>query len=341
MERRLSWLLAFSPGKRISVSGWLLRTLFLFTGAMHAVRTLMFPIFPSSPRNTRRQVSTQNHKSRRMRRLRPRGREVRSTGYVFMFLPSWTPRCRIHYVTTQSIFTSGQAKQSSGPEPGFYLTGQLGISGMLSACVGKGQIQATRQPISYRNYHRRRFNTDMDDIRGSLSKFKKDIKHGFERIKRKGDKLGGGGREGTVGSPSSLPQPESRVSTGGSGGEQGGDGSDTDDENAGASGVDRPGWGSTASSSAKLVLRGVSELSDACGPLKSVAGGLCFILDNYEVRYLPSWVSVRLTCPQRTKANKQAIESLAPRVKELAELLCKPVRMGDVEEQQRRMRLER
>ena len=128
----------------------------------------------------------------------------------------------------------------------------------------------------------------MDDIRGSLSKFKKDIKRGFEKIKGKGDKLGGGGGEGTVGSSSSLPQPESRDSTGGDG-EQGGDRPDTDDENAGPSAASRPGWGSTASSSAKLVLRGVSELSDACGPLKSVAGGLCFILDNYEVRYLPSW----------------------------------------------------
>ena len=128
----------------------------------------------------------------------------------------------------------------------------------------------------------------MDDIQGSLSKFKKDIKRRFEKIKGKGGKPGGGGRVGTVGSSSSLPQPESRDLMGGDG-KQGGDGPDTDDENVGASGVNRPGWGSTASSSAKLVLHGVSELSDACGPLKSVTGGLCFILDNYEVWYLPSW----------------------------------------------------
>ena len=44
--------------------------------------------------------------------------------------------------------------------------------------------------------------------------------------------------------------------------------------------------------------------------------------------------------PQRTKANKQAIESLAPRVEELAERLCKPVSEDDVKEQERRMRLE-
>ena len=123
----------------------------------------------------------------------------------------------------------------------------------------------------------------MSDIRDSFSKIKKDIKHRFERIKRKGDKLGGGDREESVGPSSSLPQPEPRVSTGG-GGEQGGGGPDTENENAGAGTVNRPGWGTTASSSAKLVLRAVRDSADAFGPLKSVTGGLCFILENYEVR---------------------------------------------------------
>ena len=48
----------------------------------------------------------------------------------------------------------------------------------------------------------------------------------------------------------------------------------------------------------------------------------------------------RLRVPQRTKANKEAIESLAPRVEALAKLLCKPVRKGDVQERERRKRLE-
>ena len=48
-----------------------------------------------------------------------------------------------------------------------------------------------------------------------------------------------------------------------------------------------------------------------------------------------------LTRPQRTKANQQVIESLAPRVKELAELLCEPVSEGDVKERERRVKLER
>ena len=45
----------------------------------------------------------------------------------------------------------------------------------------------------------------------------------------------------------------------------------------------KPGWKSNAFAAAKLLLRGVNESADAFGPLKSVAGGLCFILENYEV----------------------------------------------------------
>ena len=43
-------------------------------------------------------------------------------------------------------------------------------------------------------------------------------------------------------------------------------------------------WKSTTSATAKLLLRGVRDSADAFGPLKSVAGGLCFILDNCEVQ---------------------------------------------------------
>ena len=43
-------------------------------------------------------------------------------------------------------------------------------------------------------------------------------------------------------------------------------------------------WKSTVSAAAKLLLRGVKDSADAFGPLKSVAGGLCFILENCEVR---------------------------------------------------------
>ena len=130
----------------------------------------------------------------------------------------------------------------------------------------------------------------MKNLRISLSKVKKDIKHQLGGRKNKGDKPGDGGGEGSVGSSSSLPQPDLGVSTGG-GREQGGGGLNPESENvrAGpATDENRPDWKSTASSSARLVLRGVRDSADAFGPLRSVVGGLCFILDNCEVRYLSS-----------------------------------------------------
>jgi hypothetical protein len=101
-------------------------------------------------------------------------------------------------------------------------------------------------------------------------------------------------------------------------------------------------WRSTASSTTKLLLRGVRDSSDAFGPLKSVASGLCFILENCEV-WFPSCIRDRrrLQLPQRTKANKQAIESLAPRIKALSASLCAPASGGDANEEPRRKELGR
>jgi len=42
-------------------------------------------------------------------------------------------------------------------------------------------------------------------------------------------------------------------------------------------------WESTASATTKTFLDTVKESSDAFGPLKSLAGGLCFILESCEV----------------------------------------------------------
>jgi len=42
-------------------------------------------------------------------------------------------------------------------------------------------------------------------------------------------------------------------------------------------------WKLTASAAVRLLLRGVRESADVFGPLKHVAGGLCFILENCEV----------------------------------------------------------
>ena len=120
----------------------------------------------------------------------------------------------------------------------------------------------------------------MDDIRNSFSRFKRDAKR---RITGKKRMQGPDGPEESIGSLSSFPHPESRVSTGG---EREGDGPGTENENAGASVAEvenRPDWESTPSSSAKLALRAVRDSADAFGPLKSVAGALCFILENCEV----------------------------------------------------------
>ena len=51
-------------------------------------------------------------------------------------------------------------------------------------------------------------------------------------------------------------------------------------------------------------------------------------------------LSVMLIKAQRTKANREAIEALAPRVKALAESLCAPVSEGDAREESRRKTLE-
>ena len=100
----------------------------------------------------------------------------------------------------------------------------------------------------------------------------------------------------------------------------------------------RPEWESTASSSGRLVLRAVRDATDASGLFKSVAGGLCSILETYEVRHIPSQAISKLRCSQRIKANKQEIESLVPRVKELTEQL---ISEGDFNEREGRRRLER
>ena len=153
----------------------------------------------------------------------------------------------------------------------------------------------------------------MDDIRDSFSRFKKGIKHRLTGRKRKGDQPGTGENE----TSGSVARP-------GVGATADEDGSD---------------WKATASASTKL-LRGVRDSADALGPLKSVAGGLCFILENYEVSFP---YDVYLQCSQalrRTKANEQTIESLTPRVKSLAESLCKRVSKGDAREQERRQKLE-
>ena len=116
---------------------------------------------------------------------------------------------------------------------------------------------------------------------------------------------------------------------------------DENTESNAAASEKKSNWKSTAYATAKLLLRGVRDSADAFGPLKSVAGGLCFILENCEV-----WSTLARTpqlspVPQRMKGNEQTIESLAQRVEALAELLRSPASKDDIKEQQRRRTLER
>ena len=60
-------------------------------------------------------------------------------------------------------------------------------------------------------------------------------------------------------------------------------GPDENAEPSAAANEKKSSWKSTALATAKLLLRGVRDSSDAFGPLKSVAGGLCFVLENCEV----------------------------------------------------------
>ena len=66
-------------------------------------------------------------------------------------------------------------------------------------------------------------------------------------------------------------------------------------------------WKSIVSSTAKLLLRGVRDSADAFGPLKAVAGGLCFILENCEVRSpLPSAIHTAYRhASERWQTNKE------------------------------------
>ena len=67
------------------------------------------------------------------------------------------------------------------------------------------------------------------------------------------------------------------------------------DPNAAAD-EDKSDWKSTAFATAKLLLYGVRDSADAFGPLKAVAGGLCFILENCEVQFSPAYAVAALTC---------------------------------------------
>lgn len=150
-------------------------------------------------------------------------------------------------------------------------------------------INQSHEAVCHSNHCLRLPDTNMDDLRVSLSKLKKGVKHRLTGRKRKADKTETDGRDETADPSGSLPRPEPHVVTGG-GYEREGSGSNAEVKNvqpSTAADESKPGWKSTAPASAKLLLRGVRDSADAFPPLKSVAGGLCFILENCEVR-IPS-----------------------------------------------------
>ena len=158
----------------------------------------------------------------------------------------------------------------------------------MGACTERwhGNESRTRLAICYRNRHLRRLDTDMDDLRDSFSSLKKGIKRRLKGKKGKADNPGAGGSEEGIGPSGPPPRPGPAVVTGG-GREQEGDEPNAGDkkiEPSVAQDENKPDW---KSGSAKMLLRGVRDAADAFPPLKSVAGGLCFILENCEV-WFPS-----------------------------------------------------
>ena len=121
----------------------------------------------------------------------------------------------------------------------------------------------------------------MDDLRDLFSRPKKGIKH-LRWGKHKADKTG---RGETADPPDSLPQPEPPVVTDSNRQREWNEPNAEDEsvEPSAAPDENKSDWKSMASASAKLLLRGVRDSADVFGPLKSVVGGLCFILENCEV----------------------------------------------------------
>jgi hypothetical protein len=150
--------------------------------------------------------------------------------------------------------------------------------------------------------------TEMDDLRESFSGMKKDIKHRLTGSKRKADRTWADGRGERADSSGSLQQPSPDVVTGGGRGREG-SGSNTDGgvQPSAVADEKKSDWKSTASASAKLLLRGVRDSADAFPPLKSVAGGLFFILENCEVRSPdPYAIHHAYSCPsKRRQISKQ------------------------------------
>lgn len=100
---------------------------------------------------------------------------------------------------------------------------------------------------------------------------KKKYKHLLSWSQSKSDRMGAGVGGKRVGTAGSLQRPAPHVVAGSHNRRECVDGANSN-------------WKSATSAAAKLLLRGVKDSAAAFGPLQSVAGGLCFILENCEVR---------------------------------------------------------
>ena len=81
----------------------------------------------------------------------------------------------------------------------------------------------------------------------------------------------------------------------------------SDKSNQNATAENSPDWKSTLSATAKLILCTVRDSADAFPPLKSIAGGLCSILENYEVRST-SCPSPLRRCSRSSSGHKKIIK---------------------------------
>jgi len=87
----------------------------------------------------------------------------------------------------------------------------------------------------------------------------------------------------------------------------------------------------------------MKDSTGAFGPLKSVAGSLCFILDNYKEYDLLPAHSIRdaYCCSSERGVNEHARELLAPRIKTLYELFSVSISPGDIDNEERLNKLGR
>ena len=93
-----------------------------------------------------------------------------------------------------------------------------------------------------------------------------------------------------------------------------------------------------------MVLGVVKESPDVCVPLKSVVGGLCALLNQYDVSFYVMEPRTLLTFVWRDQqfiANKDDVRRLVARARSLKTSLTKQPHQNDIEEIERRKVLER